>query len=116
MAVYFWVLVYEEKYLNPGPADYESEETLNELWTKYKKQYLEWLSSKKIGERTRKDYLSALTKLFDKHTIKLDHRMIKKTIAAEGNKRNYANALRSFLTFLSGRFLNCSYWSKSVEY
>ncbi|WP_456326605.1 integrase [Palaeococcus sp. (in: euryarchaeotes)] len=26
--------------------------------------------------------------------------MIKKAIAAEGNKRNYANALRSFLTFL----------------
>ncbi len=76
---------------------------MNELWATYKAEFSEWLSiSRKVSEKTRKDYLKALDYFFARYIIKTGPD-IKKFLDKEGNKRNIANGLRVFLTFLAER-------------
>ncbi len=89
--------------MNRGPADLQGSKTLNELWERYKGEFAEWLSiSRKVSEKTREDYLKALNYFFVRYTIRTGPD-IKKFLDKEGNKRNIANGLRVFLTFLAER-------------
>ena len=91
--------------MNPGPADYEGElssrkRELNVFWSQYKQQFKEWLSLKEIGDRTKKDYLKALDRIFKEHRVELERKSLEATIKAYNRSQAYVFGLRHFLTFL----------------
>ena len=81
--------------MNRGPADLQGRKTLNELWERYKGEFEEWLSvSRKVSDKTKKDYMKALDYFFVRYTIKTGPD-IKKFLDREGNKRNIKTGLES---------------------
>ncbi|MFW6002543.1 MAG: integrase [archaeon] len=46
-----------------------SQEKLNDYWLKHKQSFKEWLDYKGLGERTKKDYISSLTKFFENYSL-----------------------------------------------
>ena len=77
--------------------------SLNELFRAYKSEFKEWLSvSRKISEKTRRDYVNALERFFTKYEI-TKWNDLKRFIDAEDRKRNIVNGMRVFLTFLAER-------------
>ena len=91
--------------LNPGPADYErqlssTKKLLNEFWSQYQQQFKKWLSAREISDRTKKDYLKALNKIFKERKVWLDRKSLEATINAYDRSQAYVFGLRHFLTFL----------------
>jgi len=81
--------------LNPGPSPCEG--SLNDCWNHYKAQFEEWLSSR-VAERTRKDYLNALTRFFGKHKIG-DIKHLKDALQKENYNEKIVKGLRNFVNF-----------------
>lgn len=46
-----------------------TQEKLDDYWLKHKQGFKEWLDYKGLGERTKKDYISSLTKFFEKYSL-----------------------------------------------
>ncbi len=81
---------------NPGPPP--CQKSLNECWSNYRAQFVERLSTR-VSKRTRKDYLSALDRFFDKYTIK-SIKDLRRAIEAENYNEKIVKGLRNFINFL----------------
>jgi len=83
---------------NPRLPAPKALKTFNDYWNLYKEQFAEWLS-RRVATQTAKDYLNALTKFFDKYTIKTI-RDLRKASEELNYKKNYMKGLRNFINFL----------------
>jgi len=83
---------------NPRLPAPKALKTFNDYWNTYKEQFTEWLS-RRVATQTAKDYLNALTKFFDKYTIRTI-RDLRKASEELNYKKNYMKGLRNFINFL----------------